>query len=325
MSALIVFTKSHFTMERRHPMKQKKMGRTKKYTVVWPLVFVLPFLIFFFAFNLFPIIHSFRLSFFDWSGVGKQTFIGLKNYIMILTKDKLFRKSLWNTVLIMVISFPFAIFLGLVVSVFLSNLKRLRRFFQTVNFLPYITTPVAIGLIFSFLFDRNTGIVNRVIEALGGSGVNWLGNAVFAQIVIAIMIVWKYTGYYMALYLAGITSISEEIYDAAKVDGAGVLATFFKITLPLLKPITIFIVVTSMIGGLQLFDEPNLMFNVSTTSIIGGPDRSCLTMVWNFYDVAFGSTARLGYGSAVATCLFFLIVLVSLVGMKFMNRKEVTK
>jgi ABC-type sugar transport system permease subunit len=289
---------------------------------MWPLVFVLPFLVFFFTFNLFPILYSFKLSFFDWSGVGEQTFIGLKNYITIFTKDKIFGKSLWNTVYMMVISFPFAILFGLVIAVFLSNLKCLKRFFQTVNFLPYITTPVAIGLIFSFLFDRNTGIVNRVIEAFGGEGLNWLGNSVYAQIVIAIMVVWKYTGYYMALYLAGITSISEEIYDAAKVDGAGVWTTFSRITLPLLKPITIFIVVTSLIGGLQLFDEPNLMFNVSTTSIIGGPDRSCLTMVWNFYDVAFGSTARLGYGSAVATSLFLLIVLVSLIGMKLMYRKE---
>lgn len=126
----------------------------------------------------------------------------------------------------------------------------------------------------------------------------------------------------MALYLAGITSISEDIYEAAKVDGAGPVKTFFKITLPLLKPITIFIVITSLIYALQLFDEPNLMFNVSTTSVIGGPDRSCLTMVWNFYDVAFGSTARLGYGSAVATTLFIIIVITSLVGMKLMNKKE---
>ena len=299
-----------------------KISAKKRYTILWPLIFVGPFVICFFLFNLFPMLYSFQLSFYDWSGAGEKTFVGINNYIAIITRDQNFRKSLFNTLNIMIISFPIAIILGLVIANFLFHLRGFRRFFQTVNFLPYITTPVAIGLIFTFLFDRNTGFVNRTIELLNGTGLNWLGNARLAQIVIAIMVIWKYIGYYMALYLAGITSISEDIYEAAKVDGAGILTTFFKITLPLLKPITIFIVVTSIIGGFQLFDEPNLMFNVSTTSIIGGPDRSCLTMVWNFYDVAFGSTARLGYGSAVAVCLFLIIVLISLIGLRFMNSKE---
>ncbi|WP_394925316.1 carbohydrate ABC transporter permease [uncultured Robinsoniella sp.] len=294
----------------------------KKYSVFWPVVFIAPFIIFFFTFNLFPIIYSFFLSFTDWNGIGEKVFVGLDNYIRIFTKDATFLKSLWNTLYIMVLGFPISVFLGLLIAAFLSNLKKFRNLFQTINFLPYITTPVAIGLIFTFLFDWNTGIINRIIEFFGGEGINWLGNAKFAPVVIGIMIIWKCTGYYMALYLAGITSISTDIYEAAKVDGAGTVKTFFKITMPLLKPITIFITITSLIYALQLFDEPNLMFNVSTTSIIGGPDRSCLTMVWNFYDVAFGSTARLGYGSAVSSTLFIIIVAASLIGMRFMNRKE---
>ena len=289
----------------------------KKYSVFWPVVFIAPFIIFFFTFNLFPIIYSFFLSFTDWNGIGEKVFVGLDNYIRIFTKDTTFLKSLWNTLYIMVLGFPISVFLGLLIAAFLSNLKKFRNLFQTINFLPYITTPVAIGLIFTFLFDWNTGIINRIIEFFGGEGINWLGNAKFAPVVIGIMIIWKCTGYYMALYLAGITSISTDIYEAAKV-----VKTFFKITMPLLKPITIFITITSLIYALQLFDEPNLMFNVSTTSIIGGPDRSCLTMVWNFYDVAFGSTARLGYGSAVSSTLFIIIVAASLIGMRFMNRKE---
>ena len=294
----------------------------KKYTILWPLFFVAPFIIFFLAFNLFPILYSVFLSFHDWSGIGDKVFIGLDNYVRIFTQDKTVWKSLGNTLYIMVLGFPLSIFLGLVLAAFLSNLKKFRNVFQTINFLPYITTPVAIGLIFTFLFDWNTGIINKILSFFGGEGINWLGNTKFAPLLIGFMIIWKTTGYYMALYLAGITSISEDIYEAAKVDGAGPVKTFFKITLPLLKPITIFIVITSLIYALQLFDEPNLMFNVSTTSVIGGPDRSCLTMVWNFYDVAFGSTARLGYGSAVATTLFIIIVITSLVGMKLMNKKE---
>ena len=299
-----------------------KHGKDWEYSVKYPFIFSFPFFICFFAFNLFPMIYSFYLSFHDWSGVGVKKFVGLNNYISIFTRDKIFWKSLLNTLFIMGISFPFAIILGLIIAAFLFNLKKLRTFFQTINFLPYITTPVAIGLIFLFLFDRNTGIVNQLIEKFGPEGLNLLGNPKLAQLVIAFMVVWKYTGYYMALYLAGMTSISNDIYEAAKVDGAGPVKTFFSITLPLLKPINIFIIVTSLIGGLQLFDEPNLMFNVSTTSIIGGPQRSCLTMIWNFYDVAFGSTARLGYGSAVAVCIFIVILIISIVGLKFMAGKD---
>lgn len=292
----------------------------RKYTVFWPVFFTAPFIIFFLAFNFFPIIYSIGLSFTDWSGIGDKVFVGLDNYIRIFTKDATFLKSLGNTLYIMLLGFPAAVFLGLLMAAFLSNLKKFRNTFQTINFLPYITTPVAIGLIFTFLFDWNTGIINRVINVFGIDKINWLGNAKYAPFVIAFMIIWKCTGYYMALYLAGITSISEDIYEAAKVDGAGTVKTFTKITMPLLKPITVFITITSVIYALQLFDEPNLMFNVSTTSVIGGPDRSCLTMVWNFYDVAFGSTARLGYGSAVASTLFIIIIIASLIGMKFMNR-----
>lgn len=301
-------------------LNMRNKNANKKYTVFWPLFFTAPFILFFLAFNLYPIIYSIGLSFTDWSGIGDKVFVGLDNYIRIFTKDATFLKSLGNTLYIMFLGFPLSIFLGLLMAAFLCNLKKFRNLFQTINFLPYITTPVAIGLIFTFLFDWNTGIVNRVIAVFGGEKINWLGNAKYAPFVIAFMIIWKCTGYYMALYLAGITSISEDIYEAAKVDGAGAVTTFTRITMPLLKPITVFITITSVIYALQLFDEPNLMFNVSTTSIIGGPDRSCLTMVWNFYDVAFGSTARLGYGSAVASTLFIIIIIASLVGMKLMNR-----
>ena len=302
--------------------KKSIHGKQWKYSVKYPLIFVGPFVICFFAFNLFPILYSFWMSFHDWSGVGTKNFVGFQNYSMIFLRDKLFWKSLWNTLFIMLISFPPAIIIGLIIAAFLFNIKRLRVFFQTINFLPYITTPVAIGLIFLFLFDRNTGIVNRLIGLFGRKELNWLGNPTLAQLVIAFMILWKYIGYYMALYLAGMTAIPYDMYEAARVDGASSVKVFFKITLPLLRPINIFIIVTSLIGGLQLFDEPNLMFNVSTTSIIGGPKRSCLTMIWNFYDVAFGSTARFGYGAAVAICIFIVILLISIIGLKLMNTEK---
>lgn len=299
-----------------------KSRSIKQFTVWWPLFFTLPFVLFFLLFNLFPNLYSLYLSLFDWAGYGEKLYVGINNYIRIFTRDKVFWKSVVNTLKIGVMSFPVSIAIGLLLAAFLSQLRRGRQFFQVVNFLPYITTPVAIGLIFIFIFDWNTGLINRLIEALGGTGINWTGNASYAPLVIAFMIIWKTTGYYMAMYLAGITSISEDIYEAAKVDGANAVNTFARITLPLLKPITIFLVITSAIYALQLFDEPNLLFNVTTTSVIGGPGRSCLTAVWNFYDTAFGANARLGYASAMSTVLFIIIVLVSVAGLKLMSGKE---
>lgn len=301
-------------------LNPRKSGQ-KGYSTFWPVVFLAPFFLCFFTFNLFPILYSVFVSFFNWDALGTREFVGLQNYINILAQDVNFLRSVKNTLYIMLLSFPFAILLGLVVAVFLSGLWKGRTLFQTLNFLPYITTPVAIGLLFSFLFDWNSGIVNRVIELFGIEEINWLGDGRNAPFVVAFMIVWKNTGYYMALYLAGITSISDELYEAARVDGATAWTIFWKITLPMLKPITIFILITSMISGLQLFDEPNTLFSLASNgSAVGGPDRSCLTVVWNFYDISFRSTTRLGYGSAVAFTLFLMIVVVSGIGIHFMNK-----
>lgn len=297
----------------------KNTSRQKwKFKILWPAIFTLPFILFYLIFNLYPLMYSFKISLFQWDGIGEQVFVGLKNYIDIFTKDPNFIKALANTIIIMLMAYPVSIFLGLVLANFMSGLKRHVHFFQTINFLPYITTPVAIGLIFSFLFDWNSGIINSAIEAFGGTAVNWLGQEWTARLVIAFMIGWKYIGYYMALYLAGITSVPEEIYEASKIDGASAIQTFFGITVPMLRSITVFIIMTSIIGGLQLFDEPNLLF---PATLFGGPEKSCLTMVAHFYDVSFMSTTRLGYGTAVAFSMFLIIVVFSAAGNWLLKKK----
>jgi multiple sugar transport system permease protein/cellobiose transport system permease protein len=209
----------------------------------------------------------------------------------------------------MLMSTPFVIIFGLLLAVFLFNITKGRSFFQTVNFIPYITTPVAIGLIFAFLFDWSSGTVNKILMSAGvlEQGINWLGEPLYARIVVAIMIIWKYTGYHMAIYLTGLSTISQDLYEAAKVDGSSPVNTFFKITVPLLAPITMFLVLTDIIGGLQMFDEPKLLFS---DTAVGGPD------------VTF-STSRFGYGSAVSFSLFLIIIIFTLVAYKFMNKERV--
>lgn len=297
----------------------------KKYRTFWPAVFLAPFVICFLMFNLFPILYSFYMSTLDWAGYNDKVFVGMKNFINIFTKDKMFWKSVLNTLRIGLAGFPVAIVLGLLFAVLLSNITKLKNTLQTINFLPYITTPVAIGMIFTFIFEEHVGILNKLIEALGGNAINFMGTAKYAPLVISFMIIWRNTGYFMTMYLAGITSIPEELYEAAKIDGASGIQCFFKITVPLLKSVTTFLVITSTIYMFQMFDEANLLFTNQSSSTVGGPQQSCLTIVWNFYNQAFGSNPRMGYASAMACVLFAIIAVVSVIGLRLMNGKGKTK
>ncbi|WP_270165352.1 carbohydrate ABC transporter permease [Paenibacillus sp. SYP-B4298] len=282
---------------------------------IWPYLFALPFVLAYALFQLYPVLYSFYLSLNDWNGVGAKTFIGLKNYIDLFTKDPLFIKSIYNTLIIMVMTVPLLILIGMFLAYTIFNLTRGRRLFQTVNFLPYITTPVAIGFIFSFMFDWQTGTVNQLLLKLGvlDEGIYWLQGEWTSRIIIALMVLWRNLGYFLAIYLAGMTAIPQDVYEAAKMDGSTGLHTFTRITLPLLRNISVFLVVTSIISGLQLFDEPKLLYGGWSGSVqVGGPDNSALTVIWKFVDDSFISGTRFGYGSAIAYSLFLLIILFSI-------------
>ena len=293
-------------------------------------MFITPFFVIYFIFNLFPIISSLFLSFFEWDGMGPMNFVGLENYIKMFTSDPYFLMSIKNTVILMLLYIPVSIIAGLIMANILSSaLLKCKRFFQVVNYFPYIITPVAVGLIFYILFDWSSGTVNKVLLSTGliEVGINWLGTENYARLVVGLMLSWKNVGYCMMLYLAAIAAIPQELYEAARVDGANAIQTFRHVTLPLLRPITLFVTTTSIINGFQLFDEVKMLMGNSTVgmAVIGGPNRSCLTAVWNLYDTAFGFTSgtqRMGYGSAVAYGLFMFILLVSLINYLVTGRKD---
>jgi cellobiose transport system permease protein len=260
--------------------------------------------------------------------LAERKFIGFANYINIFTNNPFFWRSIWNTALFMIGYIPLIIILGLLLAVVLFNIPQCKRLFQTLNLLPYITTPVAIGIIFSFIFDWSNGLLNRLLIAFHviPDGVNWLGIGTLARIVVILLIFWRNLGYYLMIYLAGLTGIPAELNEAAIVDGASKPQIFFHITLPFLRPITLFLVVTSIIGGFQLFDEPYLLFSGGMASnglqIVGGPDRACLTTVWYFFDTAFHSTTKLGLGSAISYGLFMVILVFSIFSLKIFTGKE---
>ncbi|MGG1314472.1 carbohydrate ABC transporter permease [Cohnella laeviribosi] len=298
------------------------MNAAKKRWV--PYAFLSPYLLFYLAFGLFPIVFSFYVSLTSWDGIGDKTFVGLDNYKFLFNPDSYFFKSVGNTLLFVVLTLPVQIALGLVIATLLySRWVKWRGLFQLINFLPYIVTPVAVGLMFNLLFDWQAGFVNKVLLKLGlvDEGIYWLGEPLYARMVIVLMLIWKGFGYTMVFYLAGLANVPKDLHEAAQVDGASGLRTFFSITLPLLKPVTVFIVITGIIGGFQLLEEPMLLLTGSgmgsSVAVIGGPERCCLTTVWNMYDTAYGSTTRYGLGAAIAYGLCVIIAVFSFVGARF--------
>ncbi len=288
-------------------------------TTVWPYLFCLPFVAAYCIFQLYPTLYSLVLSFYRWTGIGQPTFVGFKNYVNLFTADKLFIRSLGNTLLLMGISTPITVALGLLVANSLFNIRRGRVAFQTINFFPYITTPVAIGFIFSYLFDWQSGYINQLLMAIGiiDEPYFWLQDPAASRMIVVLMIVWRYLGYYMTLYLAAMTALPQDVYEAAKVDGAGPLRTFFEITMPMLRNMTSFLVLTSMIGGFQMFEEPLLLFSGWANmgnGAMGGPGNAVLTTVWKFYNDAFRLDFKLGYGSAIAYSLFLIIAVAAMTG-----------
>ena len=283
---------------------------------------ILPYFLLYIAFGLFPILFSLGVSFTSWDGIGDVIFIGLANYKRVFTQDKFFYKSLWNTIILLVISTPIQIILGLLMATFLKDFfKRTRNGLQLINFLPYITTPVAVGIIFQLMFDWKSGIINALLNLFGVESIYWLGNAWPSRIVVILMIVWKNYGYMMIMFLSGLSSIPDELYEAARIDGAKWWGCFTRITIPLLRPIFVFVITTSVINGFKLFDEPQLLFS-SASQPIGGPDRAVMTVVMRFDEASFRSF-EFGYGSALAYCLFLVIAGASLVLFRLVGgRKE---
>ncbi|MFC4426876.1 carbohydrate ABC transporter permease [Deinococcus navajonensis] len=279
-----------------------------------PYLFISPFFLLFAVFGLFPILFSLYLSFQDWqptTGLGSMKFVGWRNYADNLT-DPTFWQSLKNTLILAVESgLPqHLIAIPLAFAIF-TALKRIQNLVTAVYFLPYITSIVAISVIFFTLFSWQYGVINAALNALshlpliGGlfpaEKVNWLGEPRSIQPAVALVIVWRYTGWNTLLYLAGLQAIPRELYEAAEVDGATRWQSFRHITLPLLRPTMFMAVTLSLIGGFQLFEEPFILTNGS-----GGPGQTGLTTVMYMYRTY---TAYSDAGLAAAMCWLLFIVI----------------
>ncbi|MNN17440.1 Lactose transport system permease protein LacF [compost metagenome] len=297
-------------------MKADRQGlsiRTKKALPGWS--FILAAVLMIAAFYFYPMIQALLLSFKTGTG-GNLTYTGLSNYERLLT-DKTFLTALMNTFFYLIIQVPIMILLALFISVLLNDSTlKFRGFFRTAIFLPCVTSLVAYSVVFKYLFAVD-GLVNQMLMKLSiiGAPIEWITDPFWAKITIVIAITWRWTGYNMIFYLSALQNIDHSIYEAARIDGASSTKQFFKITIPMLKPIILFTSITSTIGTLQLFDE---VLNITK----GGPGNSTLSISQYIYNLSFKYTADFGYAATVSYSIVVLIVLLSILQFKVAGDKK---
>lgn len=294
-----------------------RRGLAKYYV---PYLYISPFYIMFLIFSAFPIIYTFYLSFQYWSGIGPAAWVGLENY-KALIQDALFWKALYNTVFITIVAHVPMLFLALVIAFIVnSGLVRAKDGWRTVFFLPVVTSSVAVSLIFLTLYGVRFGLFNWLLTAIGLPPIDWWGGTGFwVKPAIIFLFIWRWLGWNMVIYLAGLQGISSELYEAAQIDGAGFRQIFFRITLPLLKPVILFTIIQSTIGGMTIFDEPFILLGTTSLATAGGTDNSGLTLAVYLYQQGFGF-AHIGYGAAIAYGISFFIVLLSFLNMRVFGR-----
>ena len=276
-------------------------------------LFILPAAALIFIFSFYPMFQAFWLSL--QKGVAQNlTFNGFGNYTRIL-KDKVFRQAMFNTVFYLIIQVPIMLLLALAfASILNSKSIRFKGIFRTLIFLPCATSLVSYSMIFRSMFS-NDGFINMTLRNLGMNPIGWFQNAWTARIVIIIALLWRWTGYNMVFYLAGLQNIEYSVYEAARIDGATPLQAFFKITVPLLKPTILLTTIMSVNGTLQLFDE-----SVNLTN--GGPGNQTITMAHYIYNTCFVQTPNFSYASALSILILVIVAVLSFIQMKVGDARD---
>ncbi|EOD00356.1 carbohydrate ABC transporter permease [Caldisalinibacter kiritimatiensis] len=288
-------------------------------------LFISPFFIVFSIFGIYPIILSLYMSFTDYTGIGSPfdaNWVGISQYLRLI-HDEYFLQAFFNTWKIWGVNIILQLSIALILAVIFSDIRLKLKgvsLFRGIFYLPNLMTVSSVALLFLFILDWQHGSLNMLLLKLGliSKPVNWLGQPATAQLSVSLIQTWLWFGHTFIIVFAGIQGISKDYFEAAMIDGANRRQTFTKVTLPLLKPIMIYVVITSLIGGLQLFEIP---FLVSTNGL-GGPEGSLVTMVLYLYNQAF-TYDNFGYAAAVAYGLFLIILAFSIIVFRGMFKKEV--
>ena len=298
-------------------MKKKGMSVTKKQSLAgW--IFLTPASILIAIFSFWPMFEAFTMSLKTGSSANMKWSEPLFHNYTRMFQDAVFMRSVTNTFLYLIIQVPIMLILAILLAQLLNNKDlKLKGFFRTCVFLPCATALVSYALIFKSLFATE-GLINSILVNLGilEKNFNFLGTATTAKMVIIIALIWRWTGYNMVFYLAGLQNIEYSVYEAAKIDGANGWKTFWGITVPLLKPTIIMTFIMSINGTLQLFDE-----SVNLTA--GGPANSTITMSHYIYNNSFGSgVANFGYATAMSFFVFILVAILAIINMKVGDTRD---
>ena len=263
-------------------------------------LFILPALLGTIIFIIIPVFCSFGLSFMKWDLLNPMEFVGFKNYTDIFS-DAVFFKILLNTIVFAISTSVFGVIIPLILAAVINSKVRGSEFYKTTYFLPFITPMIVIGIVWEWIFDPNIGLLNHILHL----HINWLYDVVFAMPALIFVSVWKLIGYNMIIFLSAFGGIPQNIYEAAKIDGANPIQTFFNVTVPMLSPTIFFVIIITAISSFQVFDLIYLMTQ-------GGPFDSTNVLVYSIYQNAF-EYFNVGRASAIAYVLFFIILVLTLI------------
>lgn len=279
------------------------MNRKKK-EALQGVIYILPSFILIACFSILPIFMSGYFSFTNYNVMNDPTFAGLENYAKIF-KDAYVADAIKNTLVYVVVTVPIQTILSLVFAAFLAYKMQNKAggFLRSIMFIPVIASAVTAGTIWRIILNTDGGLLNNLLGVFHISPVNWLGSTKTALISICIVAIWKNVGYFLVIYYAGIMGISKDLYEAARVDGATNIQQFFKITMPMLKPITYLVVTLGIIWSFQVFDLSYQMTG-------GGPGRSTVTIVMAIYNAAF-KQYKMGYACAMAMVLLVIVLIIN--------------
>lgn len=283
---------------------------------LWGYAFIAIPLLFFLSIRIGPTLYAFWVSFHKWDPIAiDKPFIGMDNY-RALVDDKVFWKSLRNTGIYVGVGVPLGLILSLSIALGLQRMIRFTGFFRALYFIPYVTSLVAVGWVWRWMYMPN-GLFNDVLGYIGLGPYKWLGSPDMAIYAIIVTTVWQGLGFQVVIFLAGLESVPEDYIDAAAIDGASGWETFRHIILPLLNPTVVFLVVTGVIANLQVFTQVRSMSSQGT----GGPLNSTISIVLYVYQQAFQQLpAKMGYASAMTVVLFLMILAITIIQLKVLQR-----
>lgn len=289
-------------------------NRKERNEWIWAWFLIAPTMIGLMILNIVPIFQTLILSFYKSGAFGKgNIFVGIDNYKTLFADSQVWY-AVRNTLGYTCVVVPITIIIAMMVAVFLNGRIRGKVIYRTIYFIPMVAAPAAVTMVWKWLYNNQYGLINYLLRSIGVGAVNWIDNPKVAPVSIAIIGIWSGIGYSMVLLLAGLQEIPRDFYEASNIDGASPIKQFFGITLPLISPTLFFVVVTSIISAMQVFDIIYMMIDVTSPSY-----DYTVSLVYLFYNNSFKYSNK-GYGSAIVMLLLFIIMAITVIQNKFQDK-----